>query len=79
MNMIEKVARAIYADCFTDEHVDADEMSMEYCRSYARAALEAMKEPTPHMIDAGYSPEYSSSQEVWESMLTAALNEGDTA
>lgn len=41
MNMIEKVAKAINLDPGNMEH-----------RNIAKAAIEAMREPTPEMLDA---------------------------
>lgn len=53
--------------------------NMDYKYDYldmARAALAAMKEPTPKMCEAGDDGHYGMSpQDVWQAMITAALQE----
>ena len=46
----------------------------ELCLSYARAAIEAMREPTPEMLDA-YWDAGTASEDVWKAMITAALRD----
>ncbi len=73
-DMIERVARAIYAD-LPIGHAEA--------RACARAAIEAMREPTPEMVKAGLlasclDPNDQTNQDtqplVWQAMLSAALH-----
>jgi len=51
MTMIERVARAIYED------ISAGADDMESCIIAARAAIEAMREPTDSMVKAGIKRE----------------------
>lgn len=59
MDMIERVARAICKDRYLDGGTDDDgwsdltEMQREDYRGNARAAIEAMREPTGEMCEAG--------------------------
>ncbi len=69
MTMIEKVARAI--------RDASDKTGMEYdiCEiQLARAAIEAMREPTDEMIHK-VPIGYCTAREVWECMIDAALKE----
>lgn len=67
MNMIERVARAIY----DNEH---SERTMGECISHAKAAIEAMREPTEEMINncPGYSDDV---RDNYKAMIDAALKE----
>lgn len=68
--MIERVAQAI-ADEYL-KHFGA--LSMDIRSRMARAAIEAMREPTAEMWDAGeqYCDEWSPNY-VWNAMIDAAL------
>lgn len=57
MSMVERVAMAMFRQAYADatdgaRPADNDPEWMEYT-SQARAAIEAMREPTPEMIEAG--------------------------
>lgn len=58
MTMIERVAKALYENFFTDEWPPADApdlgMDADNFRKAARAAIEAMREPTEEMIKRGH-------------------------
>lgn len=84
MTMIEKVARAIAKSQYPDK---SENVMWQHFIPDARAALEAMEEPTPQMlIDAGSirgvdidSPEIDEDhKEWWRAMLIAALSEGQS-
>ena len=62
-DMIERVARAIYAE-LPIGHAEA--------RACARAAIEAMREPTPEMERVG--AEELMSLGGWQAMIDAALH-----
>jgi hypothetical protein len=53
MNMIEKVGRAIFASQDWPEFHPAYERSSEIFETAAKAAIEAMREPTDTMILSG--------------------------
>lgn len=91
MTMIEKVARAINPRAFeildanfnpksrfeADFHLHA-ERTAKAARAKARAAIEAMREPTDAMSAEGrrqHSMELSSSYQTWQNMIDAALTE----
>jgi hypothetical protein len=65
--MIERVARA----------VDANGANTEYSRRQAKAVIEAMREPTEGMEQAGDATiEWDSSgKNAWQTMIDAALKE----
>jgi len=52
----------------------------DWCRATARAAIEAMREPTEKMLEAGDLPGWDDyvtaglSKEIWQAMIDAALN-----
>ena len=81
MTLIEKVAKAIFEHGYVGDwppkhEVDLN-MDANYFRSVARVAIEAMREPTDAMHDAGWNsgqpnrpPKY-----MWHDMIDAALNE----
>lgn len=89
MNMIERVARAIRPRVWarldsgeiSDDANDARYRSLEQ----ARAAIEAMREPTDKMVRSAYEcrdpgfcdepGETQSPEECWEAMIDAALSE----
>jgi len=82
-SMVEKVARAIY------EEMDlSDSLALPEAERYARAAIQAMREMTPGMIDASsYATtigdegvyrigiDKQGALEVWEAAIDAALKE----
>ena len=89
--MIERVARAIGAaqgTTWTDDFVTyanppGDPVGpVAICRAAARAAIEAMREPTEGMVNAAW-PDYPVFGETpqpidaWPRMITAALSEGE--
>lgn len=86
MDMIEKVARAIYyaAGDSTDDRGDTfptDAFGRKISLQCARAAIEAMKVPTEEMATAGGLVEFNemydvcddTATEVWQAMISAAL------
>ena len=75
--MIERVARAIH-----DRSLDADQLAdfglpMEDAVTMAKAAIEAMREPTEGMIKEGEVQKLTedSSGSIYMSMIDAALKE----
>jgi len=73
--MIEKVARAIYISQFgDDEHTEAM-AACSTCIGAARAAIEAMREPTTEMLEAPtiVMDEPWDIKTGWQQMITAAL------
>jgi len=52
-NMVERVAMAIYASTWDPSHGPADMVKIEVSRKQARAAIEAMREPTEEMQRRG--------------------------
>jgi hypothetical protein len=87
MDMIERVARALFAVEWDSKSSDpwegayADER--EAWLQSARAAIEAMRDPTDAMKDAGDLPTYQwvddVASNVWGRMIDAALSEGSDA
>lgn len=80
--MVERIARAILAvDYPEDAGSDLEEMWWERrgdaYLAYARAALEAMREPTEQMAQAGLSPTYiwvdETAEPIWRRMIDEAL------
>lgn len=65
-DMVERVARAI-----EDRLRGKDFLSYEEA---ARAAIEAMREPTDAMADDGYRAIKHGADAVWRAMIDAALN-----
>lgn len=84
-DMVERVARAIAsADPDQAGQIDGSEMGDYFWEKYrdhymtlGRAAIEAMREPTEAMEDAGNSATYiwidETSADVWPRMIDAAL------
>lgn len=70
MTMIEKIASGMFCADFPDSEWHPTEDG--YMRM-ARAALEAMKEPTDGMLAATYKDE--DGRIVWNAMIEAALAE----
>ena len=85
-SMVERVARAMYPRGWEqDGHFNSRDRAWrrEHALIAARAAIEAMRTPTPEMVKQGarsmavMSPtneaEYEAISEVWQDMITAAL------
>ncbi len=87
MNMIEKVAITINDEVFIVkeqsiiEWKDTPEKLKNKIRKVAKAAIAAMREPTSNMVaNAQWSvqPDQGNIERlIWESMIDAALKEGD--
>jgi hypothetical protein len=93
-SMVEKVARAIYEEddvwsaAFPWPNMPSSDQSADNYRRIARAAIQAMREMTPGMIDASsYATtigdegvyrigiDKQGALEVWEAAIDAALKE----
>lgn len=93
MTLVEKVARAIAKECYGKAKADAwlaqtasqwdwdkdmDDECKQYCFDYARAAIEAMREPTDGMHEAYRCDDLwrdLDSVKVWQLWIDAALIE----
>ena len=64
--MIEQVARALLV-------ADRSAITPDYYQRMARAAIEAMREPTDAMVDAAYCS--VKADRTWQIMIDAALSE----
>lgn len=77
MNMIERVAKALsIADGNHPDACSNDEDEIPYWTLYvkmARAAIEAMREPTEEMANAGAKVAFMSA-DLWAAMIDAALS-----
>jgi hypothetical protein len=77
--MIERVAKALWLDYWDGDACaweDAEESARETSRSLARAAIEAMREPTEDMIEAGRSENFGNyPNQAWHAMIDQALTE----
>jgi hypothetical protein len=71
-SMVERVARALRAACRKEYGSD---WNYEVAWAFARAAIEAMEEPTPEMCDAGMAPNVDGIGSMYRAMLRAALKE----
>jgi len=72
--MVERVARAILKEERNlDLELSSDITKQSYCR-YARAAIEAMREPTEAMLAAGDKKQDFYSGFIWQAMIDAALD-----
>lgn len=88
MEMVEKVARAIAAEMGTDWGGPLGESDLSFLpykaryMSMARAAIEAMREPTEAMKEAGFQAghlgdgewEYADPESAYTAMIDAALS-----
>lgn len=82
-SMVERVARAIAgADPEQQCQIDDSEMGEYFWEKYrehylplARAAIEAMREPTDAMVDAGEGTMCPHAACIFTDMIDAALNE----
>lgn len=81
MTMVERVAAAIWA---LNEHTDCPEYAQlnrdakARADSMARAAIEAMREPTEEMFKATRDAHGYDGLAAWSAMIDAALNEKPT-
>lgn len=85
--LVERVAKAIFREGFHHDELESvvaakwEEWpeSRQQCRRKARAAIEAMREPTNEMVGAGVegwkANGYLSIQWVWPCMIDAALGD----
>lgn len=76
--MIERVAKAIWDSEFSSKwrdpsygSTDGDEVGL--CIHRAKAAIDAMREPTDAMIKAFYVDNYGDADGAWQSMIDEAL------
>lgn len=72
--IVERVARAIQAADFKGSNITFDEMNPIRQHNYlssARAAVEAMREPTPEMAIAAFK--YCTNIGAWKAMIDEAL------
>ena len=68
---IERVARALVV-------ADRSAITPDYYQRMARAAIEAMREPTSEMVDAAYANTGGvGATKCWQAMIDAALSEVD--
>ena len=81
MTRIELVARAIF---IADNRSGSDweehpaEWERDEYRNLARAAIKAMREPTPMMLDEGANfRAHARPERIWRAMIDAALSEVD--
>lgn len=78
MSKLEEVARAMVGEVAWPR---LGEEERKGWMANARAALEAMRQPTEKMIDAGTAtfrpPDYADAEETYRAMLDAALAEGE--
>lgn len=72
MNMVERVARALEPKCLG---FGKGEMPIQIAREFARAAIEAMREPTTEMKFCGIQEEAYGIDATWKAMIDAALKE----
>ena len=66
--MIERVATALEPKC---RAFGKGDMPMQVAREFARAAIDAMREPTPNMYAAGEGFHYPDN--TWMAMIDEAL------
>lgn len=75
--MVERVARAIYdTDPFSGAVYDSEpEYYKEPFRVQARAAIEAIREMTDHMVETAWETRMADPQSWWSDIIDSALNE----
>jgi hypothetical protein len=76
MSMVERVARAIHRQDFLSEEAAENswEIDTELRMDMARAAIAALREPTPQMIGAAHEAGIASRVlPVWRAMIDEAL------
>ena len=75
--LIERVARAIRGCVSADDWNFIDEIARKMYRREARAAIEAMREPTTEMLHASTMQvptwDNEASKRKWQAMIEAAL------
>ncbi len=73
--MIERVAKAIYDRTLEDDQLADYGLPMADAITCAKAAIEAMREPTQDMLNAGKAimTDYDDSLECWQAMIDEAL------
>lgn len=80
MTKLEEIARAMQADAgkLADEaYWTTPCTGAVIWRALAKAALSALKTPTPEMIEAGQAVDGTvSAADVWSAMIDAAVGEG---
>ena len=79
-SMVERVARAICASDFDGDTAVYDEMSAAQRENFtvnARAAIEAMREPTDAMLMAAGLHGGSTTKGRYRAMIDASLHEGE--
>jgi uncharacterized protein YaiI (UPF0178 family) len=76
-NMVERVARAMAANPPGEwyEERDGKTILARDLMPTARAAIEAMREPTEAMIEARFRTLGNGGQSEWQAMIDAALKE----
>lgn len=79
LTMVERVATALYdATPFKETEGGLDVQSDTYqrmCRLLARAAIQAMREPTDFVLAAAHRNNHPRDIETWQTMIDAALAE----
>lgn len=90
MTHLEAIARILNPVAFDDSTADANSMAdaawqekvREHTRTKARAILTAIRDPTPTMLKAGADatdpPDDCCVENIWVSMIDAALAETST-
>jgi len=80
VSMVERVARAIYeaddvwSEAFPWPNMGSPNQSADEYRRIARAAIEAMREPTEAMVGAGWAEALAENANgVWSDMIDEAL------
>lgn len=90
-SMVERVAMRIHAADSNAESRPLNDDDREYYRVMARAAIEAMREPTEEQLEAaskapsdGYTGDFGhwivgpNFPAIWQAMIDSALAEGET-
>ena len=78
MTMIERVARAIHAETLSGTGFEWPDKGCQFCLKSAKRAIEAMREPTKEMADAGHlygSIGSEDASDMFNYMIEAALKE----
>jgi hypothetical protein len=89
--MVERVARALCEANGVDPDTEGPwelgdheyKIGWKFFESQARAAIEAMREPTLRMKCDGYlvptgpEPDIDTAEAIWQAMIDAALSEGE--
>lgn len=76
--IFDRVAKAIWDAAYISENVD-----QEMAERLARAAIEAMREPTEEMVDVVFAAQLNDddgyTRLIWEKMIDTALNPSRTS